>query len=88
MRTWAPTTPNVRGVASSLGCGAKVRAACGRGLAATVGSVHVGGVRAPHNVVSLRAVRRLRMGAQCAQVAVRSGKGESSHRSRVTSLQV
>ena len=37
MRTWAPTTPNVQGVASSLGCGTTVRAACGRGLATQLG---------------------------------------------------
>ena len=47
----------------------------GRGLAAQLGGVHVGGARAPHHVVSLRAACRLRMGAQCAQVAVRPGKG-------------
>ena len=37
MRTWAPTTRNVRGVASSFGCGTTVRAACGRGLATQLG---------------------------------------------------
>ena len=87
VRTWAPTTPNVRGVAS-LGCGATVR---GVGWPRSTAGVRACGreARAPHCAVSLRATCRLRMGAQYVQVAVRSGKGEeSSHRSRVTSLQV
>ena len=52
-----------------------------------VGGVHVGGARASHCVFSLRAARRLRVGAQHAQVAAQSGEGGSSHRSRVMQVQ-
>ena len=66
MRTWAPTTPNVRGVARHLW----------RGLATQLGACMWKGPELPI-VVSLRATCRPRMGAQYVQVAVRSGKGRN-----------
>ena len=67
--------PNVRGVARSLGCGATVRAACGRGLAAQLGAC----IWEKPQLLAMWSVCVQRpdyvLGAQYAQVAVRSGKG-------------
>ena len=74
MRTWAPTTPNVRGVAGSLGCGATVRAACRQGLAAQLGRACGRGYTSSLGVQSACSAR-ITYGSATFSDAAQSGEG-------------
>ena len=81
MRTWAPTTPNVRGVASSLGCGTTVRAACGRGLAVQLGLCMWKGPELLIMVRSACSAQTTYGSAVCSGRRAVREREESSHRS-------